>query len=120
LSVLATVVARPDPYRLILDCGSKALAAERLTERTRGFGLVAGRPELFVKRLYEEHAIIVAEEPVPDRIGDRLRVVPNHSCATANLHERLYVTEGRELTDEWTVEARGWTRLALRAKAATR
>jgi D-serine deaminase-like pyridoxal phosphate-dependent protein len=115
LSALATVVSRPDPRRLILDCGSKALAAERLTERTRGFGLVLGRPELVVERLFEEHAIVVAAQPIPDRIGDRLRVVPNHSCASANLHERLFVVDRDEIVDEWPVEARGWRKTRLPA-----
>jgi D-serine deaminase-like pyridoxal phosphate-dependent protein len=119
LSVIATVVARPDPRRLILDCGSKALAAERLTERTSGFGLVPGRPELVVERLFEEHAIVVAAEPLSDRIGERLRVVPNHSCASANLHDRLVVVDGVEIVDEWPVEARGWRRKVVLPVRAT-
>ncbi len=108
LSVLATVVARPDPQRLILDCGSKALAAERLTTRTTGLGLVAGHEELTVDRLFEEHAVVEASEPSTVPIGARLRVIPNHSCASANLHERMLVTEGDEVVDEWPVAARGW------------
>ena len=76
LSVLATVLSRPDPRRLILDCGSKALAAERLTPRTVAFGLVAGHPELVVERLYEEHAIVTSPEPTDIPLGSRLRVVP--------------------------------------------
>ena len=108
LSVLATVVARPDPRRLILDCGSKALAAERLTTRTPGLGLVAGHDELTVDRLFEEHAIVEASEPSTIPIGARLRVIPNHSCASANLHERMLVTEGNEVVDEWRIAARGW------------
>lgn len=110
LSVLATVVARPDPRRLILDCGSKALAAERLTTRTPGLGLVVDHDELTVDRLFEEHAIVEASEPSTIPIGARLQVIPNHSCATANLHERMLVTEGDEVVDEWQIAARGWDR----------
>jgi D-serine deaminase-like pyridoxal phosphate-dependent protein len=108
LSVLATVVARPDPRRLILDCGSKALAAERLTTRTPGLGLVVGHDELTVDRLFEEHAIVEAREPSSIPIGARLRLIPNHSCASANLHERMLITEGTDLVDEWRIAARGW------------
>jgi D-serine deaminase-like pyridoxal phosphate-dependent protein len=110
LSVLATVVARPDPRRLILDCGSKALAAERLTTRTPGLGLVAGHDELVVDRLFEEHAIVESSQPSAIPIGARLRVIPNHSCATANLHERMLITEGADVVDEWRIAARGWGR----------
>jgi D-serine deaminase-like pyridoxal phosphate-dependent protein len=110
LSVLATVVARPDPQRLILDCGSKALAAERLTTLSRGLGLVAGHDDLVVTRLFEEHAIVEADEPSPISVGARLRVIPNHACASANLHERMLISEGDELVDEWRIAARGWDR----------
>jgi D-serine deaminase-like pyridoxal phosphate-dependent protein len=108
ISVLATVVSRPDPRRLILDCGSKALAAERLTMRSPGFGLVAGHPELIVERLFEEHAIITSPEPVEIPLGTRLRVIPNHSCATVNLHSRMLVLDGDDVADVWAVDARGW------------
>jgi D-serine deaminase-like pyridoxal phosphate-dependent protein len=114
LAVLATVVSRPDPLRVILDCGSKALAAERLTPRTAGFGFVPGHPELTVERLFEEHAILVSETPCDLPLGARVRVIPNHSCATANLHERMLVLEDDEVVDIWTVDARGWDRYPSR------
>ncbi|MDX6514322.1 MAG: hypothetical protein QOE36_3826 [Gaiellaceae bacterium] len=107
LSVLATVVGRPDPRRLILDCGSKALTTERLTTRTPGLGVVAGHDELTVDRVFEEHAIVEASEPSPIPIGARLRVIPNHACPCANLHERMLVTDGDEVVDEWRIAARG-------------
>src|SRR5262245_47305445 len=110
LSVLATVVARPDPRRLILDCGSKALAAERLTTLAPGLGLVAGHEDLVVSRLFEEHAIVEANEPSTIAVGRRLRVIPNHACASVNLHERMLITEGGEIADEWRIAARGWDR----------
>lgn len=110
LSVLATVLARPDEHRLILDCGSKALAAERLTTLTPDLGLIAGHDSLVVARLFEEHAVVEASEPSTIPIGARLRVIPNHACASANLHERMLVTEGGEVVDEWRITARGWDR----------
>jgi D-serine deaminase-like pyridoxal phosphate-dependent protein len=107
LSVLATVVARHD-RQLILDCGSKALAAERPTPRLNTWGRVAGHPGLAVARLFEEHAIVTAEESTRVPLGARLRVIPNHSCATTNLHARMLVVEGEDVVDVWTVDARGW------------
>lgn len=108
LSVLGTVVARPAADRLILDCGSKALAAERMTPLTATFGLVAGRPELRVERLYEEHAVVTTGAPVEDRPGDRLRLIPNHACAAVNLHEQLVVVDDGDVVERWEIEARGW------------
>jgi D-serine deaminase-like pyridoxal phosphate-dependent protein len=108
LSVLATVVARPSPRRLILDTGSKALAAEKLSPLSPGFGFVRGHPELLVERLYEEHAIVTSEEPSAIPLGERLAVVPNHACACVNLHELMLVVEDGDVVDVWNVEARGW------------
>lgn len=109
LSVLATVVARPSPNRIILDCGSKALAAETLSLRSPGFGLVVGHPRLVVAHLYEEHAIVTSEETIEIPVGERVRVVRNHACACAYLHERMLVLENSSVADVWNIDARGWT-----------
>ena len=106
LSVLATVVSRPTPDRIILDAGSKAIAAERLTPRAPGFALVRGLPGLHVERLYEEQAIVRGDSDL--NVGDRVQVVPNHACAAVNLHDELLVVEHAEVLDVWPVDARGW------------
>jgi D-serine deaminase-like pyridoxal phosphate-dependent protein len=108
LSVLATVTSRPAPDRLILDSGSKALAAETLSTLTAGFGVVQGHPELRVARLYEEQAIVHADRPCDIPIGTRLRVVPNHACAAANLHAEMLVVNGEAIVDVWPVTTREW------------
>ena len=108
LSVLTTVTSRPAPDRLIIDAGSKALAAERLTALTAGFGEVVGHPELTVARLYEEQGIVTSAEPCAIPTGARLRVVPNHSCAAANLHDRMLVEDDGAIVDVWPVAFRGW------------
>jgi len=107
LSVRATVVGRPAGDRVILDAGSKALAAERLTPRAEGFGFVAGHPGLRVGRLYEQHAIVHADAPCRLAVGETVDVVPNHACAAANLHRQALVVEEGELVDIWSIGAAG-------------
>jgi D-serine deaminase-like pyridoxal phosphate-dependent protein len=107
LTVLATVIGRPDRRRVILDAGSKALSAERLTPRAPGFGLVLGHPELTVERLYEQHAIAGAPHGSGLQVGDRVRIVPNHACTTANLHRRALVAENDDVVDVWSIAAAG-------------
>jgi D-serine deaminase-like pyridoxal phosphate-dependent protein len=106
-SVLATVVGRPDRRRLVLDAGSKALAAEVMSPLTSGYGLVVGHPDLRVERLFEEHAIVTSAEPVELPVGARVRVIPNHACAAVNLHEQLLVVQNSAAVDVWPVDARG-------------
>jgi D-serine deaminase-like pyridoxal phosphate-dependent protein len=107
LRVLATVVGRPAPDRVILDAGSKALAAERLTPRAEGFGIVEGHPNLTVERLYEQHAIVHSDGPTQLALGDRVLVVPNHACAAANLHRQALIVEQDEVVDSWRIGAAG-------------
>jgi D-serine deaminase-like pyridoxal phosphate-dependent protein len=108
LSVLATVTSRPAPERLILDAGSKALAAERLSTLTPGLGQIEGHPGLRVDRLYEEQAIVHSDEACEIPVGARLRVVPNHACAAANLHSEMLVVERDVVVDVWPVAIREW------------
>jgi D-serine deaminase-like pyridoxal phosphate-dependent protein len=108
LTVLATVISRPAPGRVILDCGSKALSGDRPSPRIRGHGAVLGHPELVIERLYEEHAIAHASGPCDLPAGARVRVVPNHACAAANLHAAMHVLEDGDVAGEWAVAARGW------------
>ncbi len=110
VSVAATVISRPAPDRLVLDAGSKAIGADRLSPRTSGFGLLSGYPDLLVARLYEEQAVVMAAETCDLRVGDRVRVIPNHSCTTVNLHSEYLVVEDDEIVDVWPVVARGWHR----------
>ncbi|MBV9604204.1 MAG: alanine racemase [Solirubrobacterales bacterium] len=118
LSVLASVTSRPAPDRLILDSGSKALAAERLTALTPGFGAIEGHPGLTVDRLYEEQAIVRSDEPCDIPVGARVRVVPNHACAAANLHSQMLVVEDGSVVDVWPVATREWGEIEAERRPA--
>jgi D-serine deaminase-like pyridoxal phosphate-dependent protein len=42
------------------------------------------------------------------KIGDVLRVVPNHVCIAVNLVDRVYLVESQKVVGSWKVAARGW------------
>lgn len=109
LTVLATVVARPAPERVILDCGSKTLSSDG-SAAVRGYGHVWGRRDLVLTRLWEEHALLPVPAETKLTVGDRVRVVPNHSCATVNLHDELVVVQAGKEKGRWRVDARGRVR----------
>lgn len=105
LSVLATVTARPAPDRVVLDAGAKTLSTDRGARAIPGFGRLAGGD--VVGKLSEEHGLVTVDSASPRKIGDRVRIVPNHACVTVNLHDRLRVVRGTRVEAEWAVAARG-------------
>jgi D-serine deaminase-like pyridoxal phosphate-dependent protein len=103
LTVLATVVsAHPD--RIILDAGSKVLGADRAAWAS-GFGRLLDHPDARVTALSEHHATVVGMG-LPG-VGETVRVVPNHVCATVNLVDEVVVVRGGVIEARWLVAARG-------------
>jgi D-serine deaminase-like pyridoxal phosphate-dependent protein len=109
-SVLATVVGRPTPDRVVVDSGSKALPPENPSGRATGWGIVLGHPDLVVERLYEEHGVLRSPTSSSLDVGDRVRIIPNHACTTTNLHARLNVVDGDEVVRVIHLRARNWHR----------
>jgi D-serine deaminase-like pyridoxal phosphate-dependent protein len=105
ITVLVTVVSRPTPTRAVIDAGSKSLTSDLLG--MEGFGLVMGT-DITVKGLSEEHGVI--ELPAASdwpRIGDRLRIIPNHACVISNLFDKVNLISGEAVVDVVPVAARG-------------
>ena len=98
LSVLTTVIGhQPAKGWVITDAGWMATSRDRGTaDQTvdQGYGLVcdeAGNvvPDLIVVDASQEHGIVAlrpgSTRSVPDfPVGTRLRILPNHACATAS------------------------------------
>ena len=104
LVVAARVVSAPRPGEAILDCGSKALSSDR-PAWLKGHGLILEAPEATIAMLSEEHAV-VRGLTAPLRVGDLVRVIPNHVCPVLNLTSEVLTADGDELTGRWPVTAR--------------
>ena len=106
LSVLATVVSRPDPHRIIVDTGLKVLAKE--------FGIPQpiGITGVEMTGLSEEHGTLktvgqVSDTNVSLTPGDKLEILPTHCCTTVNLHDRYYGIRNGIVESVWDIAARG-------------
>lgn len=106
LTVLSTVVSVPAPDRAVVDAGSKTLSTDPLRPRAGGHGLLVGHRSR-IARLSEEHGVIQVEEGERFRVGQRVRILPNHACVVSNLHDRLIALRGDRIEGEIVVEARG-------------
>jgi D-serine deaminase-like pyridoxal phosphate-dependent protein len=105
LSVLTTVIGHQATRgQILIDAGWMALSRDRGTAVQtvdQGYGLVcdeAGEPmpDLIVSAVNQEHGIITrrpgCEVIIPDfPLGTRLRILPNHACATAAQHGIYHV-----------------------------
>jgi D-serine deaminase-like pyridoxal phosphate-dependent protein len=108
-SVLATVVSTAVPGQAVIDAGSKALAKEEGLAPGGGYGALLDRPDVVVQSLSEEHGLLdLTRTQWRPRVGDRVRVVPNHVCASVNLHERLWAVHEGTVQKAWAVAGRGW------------
>ncbi|MFF3851225.1 DSD1 family PLP-dependent enzyme [Streptomyces sp. NPDC002328] len=111
LSVVVTVIGhRPEYGWIVTDGGWMAMSRDRGTAvqaQDQGYGLVAdldGRllPGLVMTAASQEHGTLTARDGarLPDLpVGTRLRVLPNHACATAAQHHGYHVVDSARTTD---------------------
>ncbi|MGE0179265.1 MAG: alanine racemase [Sphingomonas sp.] len=115
VSVLASVIGRNEADgRIVIDAGGLALSKDRSTAglaQDLGYGLlldVAGAPSLgrlTVGGVHQEHGEVDqvpadAFERLP--IGARVRVLTNHVCMTAAIHDHYLVVDGgTRIVDRW-------------------
>lgn len=109
VAVVATVVARPENNRIIIDAGSKTLSNDRYGHG-EGFGLIVGYPELRLDKLSEEHGAIAVSADCDLKIGDVVQIVPNHICPVINLADQLFGFREGRLERIIEVSARGKNR----------
>ncbi|MCB1056992.1 MAG: alanine racemase [Acidobacteria bacterium] len=120
LSVLATVVGcYPQSGRLVLNAGALALSKDRGAEHVegfRGYGALLTADgsrvldHLRLTGLSQEHGHVQSfppERAAELPVGSRVRILPNHSCLTAALHEDYVVVDGDEVIETWR-PVRGW------------
>ena len=125
VTVLASVIGRrlassdTAERRIVLDAGGMALSKDRATESAPHdfkFGLVLdtlGRRSYghsLVVRANQEHGVVALDPVVTQdfRIGDRVRVAPNHTCMTSAAHDRYFVVDGGdEVVAVWP-RINGW------------
>lgn len=110
LTVLATVISRPNDDTLIIDAGSKCFGLDKGAHGIsiiKGFGYVKGHPELVITDLSEEVAKIKIEKNTDVKVGDKLEVIPNHACSSANMTSFLIGHRKGTIEKTIYIDARG-------------
>ncbi|MFD8777589.1 DSD1 family PLP-dependent enzyme [Streptomyces sp. NPDC059916] len=124
LSVVVTVIGhRPEYGWIVTDGGWMAMSRDRGTAgqaQDQGYGLVldlAGNPipNLVMSAASQEHGTLTARDgaDLPDLpVGTRLRILPNHACATAAQHRGYHVIDSTQPTDSAPAIQANWQRIS--------
>jgi D-serine deaminase-like pyridoxal phosphate-dependent protein len=122
IGVLASVIGHNRQHgRVLVDAGFLALSRDRGTADLPvdwGYGAVcdpvsgAVIEEVTVSLTNQEHGIVTGRSGEIDfdrfPVGSRVKILPNHACATAAAYERYFVTEGgEEIVATWD-RVNGW------------
>lgn len=125
LSVLTTVIGhQADRGWAIVDAGWMAMSRDRGTQQQpvdQGYGLVCNEEGRVIEGLLlsaanQEHGVVSYRTPDaaggPDivqalPIGTRLRILPNHACATGAQHVHYTVLNGHRVIATWP-RFNGW------------
>lgn len=106
LHVLTTVVSRPTEERAMIDAGSKSLTSDLLG--MEGYGVVPALNFAPIYNMSEEHGFVdISKCDSKPKVGELLRIVPNHVCPVSNLFEKVVLVRGAEVIGAVRVDARG-------------
>ncbi len=106
LTIHAHVVSHAAPDRCIIDAGSKSLSSDLFG--LTNYGRIAEHPDWQIRALSEEHGQVhVSPGATAPKIGERVRVIPNHVCVVTNLTDRVYGVRKGQVETVYPVAARG-------------
>lgn len=106
LRILATVVSKVDDKHVIIDAGTKTFSSDPSGDRG-GYGYIIKYPHAQLWKMNEEHGFVKSEKSLGVEIGDKLEIIPNHSCQQANLFDKFYGIRGGNIERIIENEARG-------------
>lgn len=101
--LLTRIVSMPEPNRLCVDLGHKAVAAENPLERRVYF---LNAPDLKPISQSEEHLVLEAPSGHSWKVGNVLYGLPYHICPTVALYDCLMVIEQGVYIENWAVASR--------------
>jgi D-serine deaminase-like pyridoxal phosphate-dependent protein len=109
VSVLASVVSAPEGQaHSVVDAGALALSKDAgrdggtpptMGEIFANYAAGTLRDDARLTSLSQEHGIVSKRLAV----GERIRILPNHSCLTAACWDDYVVVKGEEVVDRWKV-----------------
>lgn len=92
ITVLSTIVSRPEKSRAIIDAGLKAISTDH------GLPRIISHKNLQIEALNEEHGkLTITNADTEIDIGDTVELVPSHGCTTIPLYDRYIAMKDGQL-----------------------
>lgn len=101
LTILSTVISKPEPQRVVIDAGLKALTTDS------GFAEPKDLANMTYTPNGDEHGSLKWESGPGLSIGDRVEMIPSHIDPTVNLYDFYYAHHKGIIKEIWPVTARG-------------
>lgn len=97
------------PGKVVLDAGSKALTQDACNgKREMGCGYLPAYPDAKIVRLSEEHGEVdVRACKTRPALGERVEVIPNHTCVVSNLFDAAWLADEEGVCEPMPIDARG-------------
>lgn len=109
-SVLTRVVSVNRSGSAIVDAGFKAMSSDSLGPANSAEMVVDLHgnplPGLHFVTANEEHGFLAGDGTASLRVGDLLRVIPNHACGTTNMWSQLLAVHPDRSCETWEISAR--------------
>lgn len=109
--IVCTVVSDAVPGKCVIDAGTKTFTSDRLLGdpgNQMGSGLIVEYPEATIVRCSEEHGEVdLSKCQRRPKLGERVRVIPNHICPCVNLQNQMYLHHGDGTIEMLPIEGRG-------------
>jgi len=102
MTIMATVVSRPTPTRIIVDAGHKTMNGNQGTPRPLGLDRVEK-----VKLSAEHGTVELAAANDSLRVGDKLEFIVGYSDFTTYVHEEMFAIRNGMVEQVWPILGRG-------------
>lgn len=107
MQVLVTVVSTASTGWATVDGGSKTFTNDALQADGRN-GFVLEYPDVYLERMNEEHGILRTDgSAARPKVGEKVRIIPNHACGTTNLHDYVATHRRGKVESILPIAARG-------------
>jgi D-serine deaminase-like pyridoxal phosphate-dependent protein len=102
ITVLTTVISRPERHRVVTDAGVKAISSDH------GIPRIINHEGIVIETLNEEHGKLVLNNPSSEiSTGDVLEMIPSHGCTTIPLYNRYIAVKNEYVVGEFRIISGG-------------